>query len=59
MDQCILRLEHRGLDASTAQKLVDAGYYTPRMIKAASDRELKAIPGIGDAAVARIREAIG
>jgi len=42
-------------DAALAGKLVEAGYTTPRQIKAATDADLQAIPGIGPASVRAIR----
>lgn len=46
----------RKLDQDVAEKLVAAGFDTPRKIKAATDRALRAIDGIGQAAVTAIRE---
>ena len=36
--------------------LVEAGYDTPRRIKAATDEQLLAVPGIGPAKLAALRE---
>lgn len=41
------------------EQLVVDGFDSPRKIKAASDSELKAVRGIGDASVALLREALG
>jgi len=43
-------------DAELAAALAEAGYTNPRKIRNASDKDLKAIPGLGDAAVGKIRE---
>jgi len=53
------KLHRHGLSRDVARKLVEAGYYTPRLIKAASDKELLGIPSIGKSAVEDIRGAIG
>ena len=37
-------------------ELVKAGYGTPRLIKAATDRQLRAIVGVGKKMLAKIRE---
>ena len=41
------------------EQLVVEGFDSPRKIKAASNAELKAVRGIGDASVALLREALG
>ena len=41
------------------EQLVVDGFDSPRKIKAASDSELKAVRGVGDASVAALREALG
>ena len=41
------------------EQLVVDGFDSPRKIKAASDAELKAVRGVGDASVAALREALG
>jgi DNA uptake protein ComE-like DNA-binding protein len=44
-------------DAALAEKLKAAGYDTAEKVSAASDDELRAIPGVGPASVAKIRAA--
>lgn len=44
---------------STLDALVSAGYDTPEKIAAASDDQLKAVPGVGDATVAKLRQTQG
>ena len=53
------KLHRHGLNRDVARKLVEAGYYTPRLIKAAREADLLAIPGIGKSTVEDIRGAIG
>jgi hypothetical protein len=59
MDQRVTKLNHRLGNRTLAAKLVAAGLGTPKAIKAATDKQLKAIPDVGDATVAIIRERIG
>lgn len=59
MDPRMVRINRKLDDLRLAQRLVDAGYSTPKLIKAASDEALLAIPGVGDAALQIIRERIG
>ena len=42
-------------DAELAAALTEAGFDNPRKIRDASDKDLKAIPGLGDVAVRKIR----
>ena len=42
-------------DTELAGLLVAGGYVTPRQIKAATNRELLAVPGIGESKLAQIR----
>ena len=50
------RLAHvQGISQDVAQLLVDAGYGTPRKIKAANGRELLKIKGIGAAMVVKLK----
>lgn len=44
------RLSRLGLDASVAGLLVVAGFDTPRKIKAATNKELESVKGIGKSA---------
>jgi len=55
----VVKLNKRLQDKALAEKLVAAGLTTPRDIKAASNKALKAIRGIGDGTVAVIRDRIG
>lgn len=55
----VVKLNKRLQDKALAEKLVAAGLTTPRDIKAASNKRLKAVQGIGDATVAIIRDRIG
>ena len=43
-------------DAELAAKLTEAGYTNPRKIRNASDKDLRAIPGLGQATLAKVRE---
>lgn len=45
------------LSAEQRSALVVGGYGTSEAIRGASDEQLKAVPGIGDATLARLREA--
>lgn len=46
------------LDAKIIERLVGAGYTTPGKIKDATNGQLKAIPGVGQAQVDAIREVL-
>ena len=56
MDARVRKLQLKGIDLRDAQALVAAGFATPRDIKAASDRELRAVEGVGPAKLKQIRE---
>jgi len=56
MDAQITRLAVHLEDEALAETLVKAGFVLSKQIKAATDKELLAIPGIGEATVRRIRE---
>ena len=43
-------------DEELAAKLTEAGFTNPRQIRDALDRELLAIPGLGQATLAKVRE---
>ena len=58
MNRAVSKLAIKLGDAALAEKLVAAGYRTPRQIRDASDADLAAIPGIGRVTVAAIRKAI-
>jgi hypothetical protein len=61
MDKRVERLVKKLDSANVAdvQALVDAGFSTPQLIKAASDQEILAIPGIGPAKLAALRSRLG
>ena len=59
MDKLERRLGHFGIARDVAAALVEAGYSTPRLIKAASDAKLLGLPGIGESTLTDIREKIG
>jgi hypothetical protein len=54
MDKLIRKLRHYVGDA--AEALVAVGLDTPRKIKAATDEQVKAAKGVGDATLAEIRK---
>jgi ERCC4-type nuclease len=56
MNPIVHRLVVLGLEEKDAEALVKAGLDTPRKIKAASDKEIEAVPGIGKAKRAELRE---
>lgn len=59
MDQRVTKLAHKLGDKELSAKLVAAKLDTPRKIKAATDKQLKAIQGVGDATLADVRKRIG
>ena len=59
MDSHVQRLALKLKDHDLTEKLVSAGYHTPRAIKDAPDTALLAIHGVGRATVAMIRARIG
>jgi len=56
MDPMVHRLVVLGLTENDASALVKAGLDTPRKIKAATDKAIEAVPGIGKAKRAELRE---
>jgi len=52
-------IKHYKLNSAVAQALIDAGLTTPRLIKAASDEELRNVEGIGQATLDDIRDRRG
>lgn len=56
MDGRVRKLAHK-LDAKLVEKLVEAGLGTPRKIKAAEDKDIKAVPGVGQSGVDEMRAA--
>jgi len=56
MDARVQKLRMKGIDLSDVQALVKAKLDTPAKIKAASDKQLEAIPGIGKAKREKLRE---
>ena len=59
MDPRVTKMNHRLGSMRLAQRLVKMGYSTPRLIKAANDEQLLAIPGVDEEDVQAIRERIG
>jgi hypothetical protein len=59
MDIRVVKLNKRLQDKALAERLIAAGLITPRDIKGATDKQLKAISGIGDVTVQLIRDRIG
>lgn len=57
--EVIWKLRRTGLSQRVAGKLVRAGYRSPRLIKAATDAELLAIPSIKGKDVGDVRAKIG
>ena len=57
MDARVQKLSHF-VDKDVAQALVEAGLDTPRKIKAADDKDIEAIKGIGPATRAQVRARI-
>jgi len=45
----------KGVDLPVAEALVEAGFDSPSKIRSATDKALKALPGIGTAAVKKLR----
>ena len=43
-------------DVELAAKLTEAGFTNPRKIRDASDKDLRDIPGLGQASLAKVRE---
>lgn len=59
MDPRTKRINRKLSDLRLSQRLVDAGYSTPKLIKAASDGDLSSIPNVDAEDVQTIRERIG
>ena len=55
MDVKVQKLAIKLRDAELAQKLVIAGFDNPAKIRRAEDKDLRAIPGIGQASLDKIR----
>ena len=54
--RCLAVMTGQGdLSEAQADKLIDAGYQTGKLLRAATDQELLAIQGIGRTAVAKVR----
>ena len=56
MDARVQKLQRLGLEQADAAALVQAGFDTPAKIKAATDKKLEAVPGVGKAKRAKLRE---
>jgi hypothetical protein len=59
MDPRTIRINRKLSDLRLAQRLVNAGYGTPKLIKAATDEALAIIPGVSVEDVQTIRARIG
>ena len=58
--RCIRVMLGQGdLGARQASKLIDAGYQTGRLLREATDEELLAIGGIGQATLDKVRAWVG
>ena len=55
MDARVMKLAHKLNDKELAEKLVEAGLDTPRKLKAAKDKDIKAAPGVGQSGVDKVR----
>ena len=55
MDQRVFKLNHRLHDCELAERLIAAGLDTPRKIKAASDKQVEGVEGVGKSALETIR----
>ena len=58
MDGKTSKLAHKLNDAELAGKLVKAGLDTPRKLKAADDKDIKAISGVGQSGADKVRAVI-
>ena len=56
MDAHVRRLAHYLGDEALAEVLVMAGFALSKQVKAATDKDLLAVPGIGRATLRQIRE---
>jgi len=56
MDARGLKLAMKLGDPELAEKLVRAGFDNPAKLRAASDKQLKAVPGVGQASLDKIRK---
>lgn len=57
--RCVNGIMESGINATKASLLFDAGYTSAKLLRAATDEELLAIPGIGRTAVGKIRAWLG
>ena len=55
-DARVDKMISKGVPDAVAEALVNAGIDTPRKIKAATNKDLEAVKGIGAATVAGLRE---
>ena len=58
MDHRITKLKRKLGDAELAGKLVNVGLDTPRKLKAADDKDIKAISGVGQSGADKVRAVI-
>ena len=57
--RCIEGLMQSGMGKAQAEKLLDARFWPVKKLRAASDAELLAIEGIGQATVDKVRAWVG
>jgi len=57
--RCEKAIMRSGVSKTMAGKFIDAGYPTPRFLREASDEELLAIEGVGQATVDKVRARVG
>ena len=56
MNARVQKLQQLGLERTDAEALVKAGLDTPARLKAATDKQIEAVPGVGKAKRAELRE---
>ena len=56
MNARVQKLQRLGLEQADAEALVKAGLDTPARLKAATDKQIEAVPGVGKAKRAELRE---
>jgi len=56
MEPAVSKLSRKLGDTQLAKRLVEAGLGTPGKIRRAKDKDIKAVPGIGQSGVDKVRE---